>query len=94
MKKKLKDVNTCCFSTIPLKIYEKKNQILNVVLALKTLSIHSIGKNFLPLKPSTAYPQEIYNHKKKYAYLTDSQCSTCLLKKYSRLQHLSQSGHL
>ena len=33
-------------------------------------------------------------HKKSDAYLTDSQYSTQLLKKYSSLQHLSHSGHL
>ena len=33
-------------------------------------------------------------HKKNYAYVTDSQYSSCLLKEYSRLQHLPQTEHL
>ena len=35
LKKKLEDVNTCSFSTISVKIYEKKIQNLKFVLALK-----------------------------------------------------------
>ena len=35
LKKKLEDVNTCSFSTISVKICEKKIQNLKVVLALK-----------------------------------------------------------
>ena len=38
------------------------------------------------------YPQEKSNNKNNHAYLTDSQYSTSM--KYSRHQHLSQSGHL
>ena len=32
--------------------------------------------------------------KKSHTYFTDSQYSTCLLKKYSCIKHLSQSGHI
>ena len=35
LKKKLEDVNTCSFSTISVKICEKKIQNLKFVLALK-----------------------------------------------------------
>ena len=36
LKRELKVVNTCCFSTIPVKVFaKKKNQILKVVLALE-----------------------------------------------------------
>ena len=38
-KKKLKGINTCCFSTISGKVC-KKNQILKVVLALKNVRKH------------------------------------------------------
>ena len=51
-------------------------------------------KNFLSLKLYVTYPQEKSNCKKIHAYLTDSKYSTCLLKKCSRLQYMSQSGYL
>ena len=61
---------------------------------VNSIFIHFICKNFLPLKLSTACPQEQSSHKKNYAYLTDSEYSTCLLKKRSSLKHTSQNGHL
>ena len=51
-------------------------------------------KIFLPFKLLTAHPQEKSKHKKNHAYLSDLQDSPCLLKKYSRLQHFSQSRRL
>ena len=58
-------------------------------------AIHfSSGKSVPLLKLSTSCPQEKSSHKKNHAYLTDSEYFTCLLKKRSRLQHISQSGHL
>ena len=56
--------------------------------------IQMIRKSFLPFKLYTIYPQEKSSHKKYHVYLTDSQYSTCLLKKCPRLQHLLQSGDL
>ena len=38
----------------------------------------SSGKSVLPIKLSTAYPQEKSSQKKNYAYLTDSEYFTCL----------------
>ena len=61
---------------------------------VKSIFIHLICKNFLPLNLSIACPQEKSSHKKNYAYLTDSEYFTCLLKKRSSLQHTSQNGHL
>ena len=52
----------------------------------------SSGKSVPLLKLSTACPQEKSSHKKNHAYLTDSEYFTCLLKKRSSLQHMSQSG--
>ena len=49
------------------------------------------GKSFHPLKLSTSCPQEKSNHKKNHAYLTDSEYSTCFLKKHSCLKHLASS---
>ena len=49
------------------------------------------GKSFHPLKLSTSCPQEKSNHKKNHAYLTDSEYSTCFLKKRSCLKHLASS---
>ena len=51
----------------------------------------SSTKSYLPLQLSTACPQEKSSHKKNHA---DSEYFTCLLKKCSYLQHMSQSGHL
>ena len=61
---------------------------------VKAISIHLTRKTLPPFKLNTTYPQEKSNHSKNHAYLTDSQYSTYLLKTYSLLQHLSQSGHL
>ena len=61
-----------------------KNQI-------KTIHFLS-GKSVPLLKLSTVCPQEKSSHKKIHAYLTDSEYFTCLLKKRSRLQYMSQSG--
>ena len=51
----------------------------------------SSRKSYLPLKLSTVCPQEKSSHKKNHG---DSEYFTCLLKKCSYLQHISQSGHL
>ena len=51
----------------------------------------SSTKSYLPLQLSTACPQEKSSHKKNHA---DSEYFTCLLKKCSYQQHMSQSGHL
>ena len=40
----------------------------------------SLRKSHLPLKLFTVCPQEKSSHKKKHAYLTDSEYCTCLLK--------------
>ena len=50
-------------------------------------------KSLLSFNLFTAYTQKKSNHKKYHASLFDSQYLRCLLKKYSRLQHLSQSGY-
>ena len=51
----------------------------------------SSRKSYLPLKLSPVCPQEKSSRKKNHA---DSEYFTCLLKKCSYLQHMSQSGHL
>ena len=55
---------------------------------VKAISIHFIRKSSLSL--SYLLP----THKKNHSHLTESQYSTWLLKKYSLLQHFSQSEHL
>ena len=45
----------------------------------------SSGKSVLPIKLSTAYPQEKSSQTTNHAYLTDSEYFTCLLKKHSCL---------
>ena len=71
-----------------------KNQV-------KTISVHFIKKKLPssqviychppPPTPPTPHTQEISGHKKNHA---DQEYFTCLLKKCSCLQHMSQNGHL
>ena len=58
---------------------------------VKTISVHFIKKKLPSSKLYTACSQEKSCHKKNHA---DSEYFTCLLKKCSYLQHVSQSGHL
>ena len=64
-----------------------KNQV-------KIISVHFFIKKVTFLKLSTVCPKEKSSHKKNHAYLTDSEYFTCLLKKCSHQQHMSQNGHL
>ena len=58
---------------------------------IKAIFIHLIRKTF----PVFHIYSVVKNHKKNHAYLTNSRKRNYrLLKKYSRLQHLSLSGHL
>ena len=75
----------------------KASQILHgttVVACTKnkvnTISIYLIRKKFPSFQIIYYLHTSNSNHKKTYAYLTDSQYSTCLLKKYRRLQHLKE----
>ena len=61
---------------------------------VQAISIHLIQKEFPSFQVITTNPQEKTNHKENHVYLTESLYPICLLKKHSRLQHLSQSGHL
>ena len=79
----------CCYTflsfllgaTIPATL--TKNQV-------KAISIHFFRKSFPSLNLSNACPEEKSSHKKNHAYLTDSECFTCLLKKRSCLQYVTE----
>ena len=63
-------------------------------IILFTAYIVKVSYSFDQKKVSCLSSYLLLPHKKNHAYVTDSQYSTWLLKKYSRLQYLSHSGHL
>ena len=74
-------------NTMPPSYYPKVTSTQNKI------SIHDFY-SFDQKKVASLSTCLLPTHKKKHTYLTDIQYSRYLLKKYSRLQHLSQSGHL
>ena len=65
-------------------------QFLSLLPKIRSMPILFIwsGKCCCLLKFFTTYPHEKSNHNKSHAYLSNSQCLTCLLKKHSRIQQI------
>ena len=89
-----------CISLLRSFIYRrgKTFQILLGATAPVTLknqikAIHFLSEKIVPLlKLFVVRPQQKSSQNKNHVYVTDSEYSACLLKKYSRIQHISQSG--